>query len=39
MNKYKELEIKVIYLNQSNILTESPEGDEPFVEPGDGWED
>lgn len=36
MNKYQELIIKVLYLEQVDILTES---DGVIVEPGDGWED
>lgn len=36
MNEYKKPELWVIYLEQTDVLTESNDGD--IVEPGEDWE-
>ena len=37
MNEYKKPELLVIYLGQTDVLTESVFVDGDIVEPGDDW--
>lgn len=37
MNEYKKAVIKCIYFEQKDILTQSLESSEVFVEPGSDW--